>query len=88
MFGQHNTRKEEKGVKDAWEASNLKKDEKTLLDLWKVLRKKEADEEISSTLESHTGRASYKHPAAAADSGMKRKRKLWLEIETQGHCTW
>ena len=52
-FGQHNTGKEQKGVKNAWEASNLREEEKTLLVLWKVLRKKEADEEISFIFEGH-----------------------------------
>lgn len=60
MTGQHNTGKEQKGVKDAWEASNLGKEKKTLLVLWKVLRKKEANEETSFTLEGHIRIPKYK----------------------------
>lgn len=51
-------------VKDACEDSNLRKVEKTRLLLWKVLWRKEAEEEISFTLEGHSGILEYKYPAA------------------------
>ena len=46
MIGQ-TQHKKEKGVEGAREACSLGKEEKTLLVLWQVLRRKEADEEIS-----------------------------------------
>lgn len=53
LTGQHNPGKEEKGVKDPWKASNLREEEEGLLILCKVLRRKEADEEISFILAGH-----------------------------------
>ena len=79
-----NTTLDRKRVKDACKASNLSKEEKTLLVLCKVLWRKEADEEISLTLQGHTGIFKYNYPAAAADSGIKWK-ELRLEIETYDH---
>lgn len=72
MFGQHHIRKKDKGVEDTCEASNLRK-EKTLLVLWKVLRRKEADEDISFILEGHNGTPKYKYLAVAEDPRSEKK---------------
>ena len=82
-----NTALDRKRVKDACKASNLSKEEKTLLVLCKVLWRKEADEEISLTLQGHTGILKYNYPAAAADlairapsPGSGKARVTWQAI--------
>ena len=60
MTGQQNTGKEQKGVEDALEASNLGKEEKTLLVLWKVRGKKKQMKRVVLHLKVMQGYTSIK----------------------------